>query len=224
MKKNLIRPFLALTIVGSLLPVAAQAQLRITEVESSEAGALHGDWWELSNFGGSAVDLTGYKFNDSTGGTTTQFFTLPALSIAPGESIIFVESNGSNPMTASSFQSWWGSSLSTTVQIVVYTMSGIGLSSAGDQVNLWDASDAVVDGVTFGAATAGISFVFDNGSVGRSPAGLSANGVGGAFTAAENSDIGSPGVVPVPEPSVLALAGLGLISLLGLRRLKNRQA
>ncbi|MEI9865667.1 MAG: hypothetical protein WDN00_14175 [Limisphaerales bacterium] len=37
MKKNLTRPLLALTIVGSLLPIAAQAQLVISEVNPTAA-------------------------------------------------------------------------------------------------------------------------------------------------------------------------------------------
>ena len=39
-----------------------------------------------------------------------------------------------------------------------YTGSGVGLSTGGDAVNLFDASGAGVTGIAFGTATAGFSF------------------------------------------------------------------
>src|SRR5436190_17338834 len=122
-------------------------------------------------------------------------------------------------MTPQGFRDWWGSSLNPSTQITVYQMSGIGLSSGGDQVNLWNPSNVLVDSVNFSTATAGTSFLFDpTGAAGRSPSGLSQVGVGGAFTAAQNGDIGSPGAVP--EPSAFALAGLSAAGLLVFRRRK----
>jgi hypothetical protein len=200
------------------LPFTTIAQLKITEVESSEAGGVHDDWWELTNLGSSSVDLSNYRFNDDTGGFATGAFVLPSgLSIGSGESMIFVESTTSQPMTVQGFRDWWGGGLSASAQIVVYSGSGFGLGSGGDQVNLWDSGGALVDGVVTTAATAGTSFVFDSaGAAGRSPAGLSQAGNGGAFTAAQNGDIGSPAVAP--EPSVFSLIGFCSALLLIIRR------
>jgi Lamin Tail Domain/PEP-CTERM motif len=217
MKMKSFRSFLTLVLAAGLLPFSTHAQLKITEVESSESGALHSDWWELSNFGGSSVNLNGYKFNDSTGGATNQAVTITGLSIAPGESMIFTENT-----SPQGFRDWWGtnSTLTLSVQITTYVMSGIGLSSATDEVHLYDSNSNEVDSVTFGAATAGFSFLFDNsGPIGRSPTGNSVNGVNGAFASVQNGDIGSPGLVP--EPATLALCGIGLSLFFFRRNLKK---
>jgi hypothetical protein len=92
-----------LPIVASLvvLPSVA-AQLAITEVHSSASTngtvALHADWWELTNLGAQPVDLTGYRFNDATGGLAAGSVTLPSLTLAAGESMVLV--NPSVPMSS----------------------------------------------------------------------------------------------------------------------------
>lgn len=196
---------LALTL---LVATSAQAQLRITEVESSSAGGAHQDWWELTNFGPSPVDLQGFKFDDSSSAIATSVVLSPnSLSLAPGESIVFVET-----LTPELFRTWWGPGLSLNTKIVTYTGSGLSLGGAGDAVNVWDSTDVLVDRVTFGQATVGVSFGYDasSGTFG----GLSQLGVGGAFAAFENGDIGSPGgLTTVPEPSTYALLAGSLLVL-----------
>jgi Lamin Tail Domain len=216
-----------------LLPVCAQAQLKITEVQSSEnsgsidtAGDSAPDWFELSNFGSGSVNITGYTMDDNSDSFADSVALLGITSIAPSESVVFFENDGTS-LTTQDFQNWWGPSLSVSVQIGTYGGKGVGLSSSGDEVNIFDSSGDPIDGVSFGAATTGTTFLFDDGAIGRSPTGLSADGVDGAFTASEDGDIGSPGYVAgltlVPEPGAFALLGVSGTMLLGLRRFGNRR-
>jgi hypothetical protein len=197
-------------VLAVLFASSASAQLRITEVESAQAAGQHGDWWELTNLGSTPLDLIGFKFDDSSAAIATSVtLSTVSLPIAPGESIIFVES-----LTPELFRAWWGAGLSLDTKVITYTGSGLGLGASGDAVNVWDASNVLVDQATFGAATAGVSFGFDaaTGVFG----GLSQLGVGGAFAAFENGDLGSPGIAVVPEPSTMALL-LGSLLMLVLR-------
>jgi len=193
-------PVIALAVV---IIVPARAQLRITEVEPAQADGLHQDWWELTNLGSTPADLMGFKFDDSsTAIATSVTLSTSSLVIAPGESIVFVDT-----LTPDLFRAWWGPGLSLDAEIITYTGSGLGLSASGDAVNVWDASDTLVDSVTFGQATTGISFGYDPGA--NVFGGLSQLGAGGAFAAGQNGDIGSPGIATVPEPSVTTLLILG---------------
>lgn len=203
---------LVLVLTAGLLPATASAQLRITEAESSEASGTFttADWWELTNFGLSPVNLTGYTMDDSSASVGSSVALTGVTSIAPGESVVFVED-----LTEQEYRDWWGSGLSLSVQVGSYSGSGVSFSSGGDGVTLFDSGGTLVDSVSFGSATSGTTFEFDNGSSGRSPVGLSAEGVNGAFLS-QNGDIGSPGAVP--EPATLTLGALGLASLLTLRR------
>jgi hypothetical protein len=80
--------------------MAAHAQLVITEVMSQASTNLgtalvaqNSDYWELSNFGTNALDLTGYKWNDDAGGLAGADSTpFQGLIVAPGQSVVFVES------------------------------------------------------------------------------------------------------------------------------------
>jgi hypothetical protein len=225
MKKLNILFAIVLT-AGTLLStnvVQAQGTLKITEVESDEAsGKVDGnskpDWFELSNLGNATISLSGYTMDDNSDSYALSVPLIGITSIAAGESVIFFESTGG--FTTQNFIDWWGVT-SPPLQIGSYSGSGVSLGSSGDQVNIFDSTGTAVDGVNFSTATTGSSFVFDAGSIGRSPTGVSQVGVNGAFTSLK-TDIGSPGVVP--EPSTYALAGGGLIALAGFRRLKNRQA
>jgi hypothetical protein len=186
-----------LPIVASLvvLPSVA-AQLAITEVHSSASTngtvALHADWWELTNLGTQPVDLTGYRFNDATGGLAAGSVTLPSLTLAAGESMVLVEA-----ISADDFRQWWGAGLPAGLQIFTYTTNGIGLSSSGDSVQLWGPTTtnelAWVDSVVIGAAGLDSStFIYD--PITGQMSARSVAGQGGAFAAADNGDAGSPGV------------------------------
>jgi hypothetical protein len=184
---------------SATLVVRTKLDLRITEVMSSatSGGSVStADWWELTSFESSPVNLSGWRFNDDSGGLSDAFVLPNGLSILPGESVVFVEG-----ITTAQFQAWWGATnLPAGLKIASYSGTGLSLSSSGDGVRLWD--DRTVDAnqlkasVDFGNATVGVSFNYDpsTGIFG----GLSRLGVNGAFRAARASDIGSPGRVRAP--------------------------
>lgn len=175
-------------------------QVAITEVHSNASTngtpALHADWWELTNFGTAPANLSGYRFNDATGGLAAGAVTIEALTLAPGESVVFVEA-----ISPDAFRQWWGAALPPSLQVITYATNGIGLSSSGDGLRLWApgaTSDLdVVDVVDFGATGTDTStFVYDavSGLMSARPTA----GKGGAFAAADNGDVGSPGVAGPP--------------------------
>ena len=123
----------------------APAQLAITETMPSASTNLGAtkvvqgpDFWELTNFGTNAMDLTGYIFNDSDAirGGDANSSTLSGITIGPGESIVLVQSGTGIVETRDDFTNWWGAvNLPTNLQVLFYT--GNGQSSSGDSIVLW---------------------------------------------------------------------------------------
>jgi hypothetical protein len=191
----LIRSVLA-AVALMLMGMETHAQLAITEVHSSQSTngtpALHADWFELTHYGTTPIDLRGWRLNDSNGGLTNGAVTLGALTVSPGESVVFVQD-----IDAAAFRSWWGPTLSPSLQIISYTATSIGLSSTGDGIRLWDAAAtpeaSPVVWVDFAAAgTNSASFTSDP-KTGLLTARTTTE-VLGAFSATDNGDWGSPGI------------------------------
>lgn len=217
----------SLLATGALLAVSAltaNAAIVITEVMSSSAhpgGTNNADWFELTNTGVSAVNVTGWSWDDDSNTPDTATFG-SLTSIAAGASVIISQE------TIGAESSWisnWGLSGVTVVNIGSGG-SVPGFSNAGDTIYIYDATDTLVTSVTFGAASSGFSFEWD--ASGNS-LGLSAIGVNGAFQAVSNGasaagvDVGSPGFAVVPEPSTYAaLAGFVMLGVALNRR--RRQA
>jgi uncharacterized protein YjiK len=72
---------------------AAPGVLRITEVAAwgSGNGNYTADWFEVTNTGARAVDITGWKMDDSSESPAAALSLTGVTSIAPGESVIFLE-------------------------------------------------------------------------------------------------------------------------------------
>ena len=180
------------------LTVQQSLNLRLTELQSQPAAgnANSGDWWELTNFETVPVSLAGWRFNDDSGGLGTAFLLPAGLSIAPGESIVFVED-----LTAAQFRTWWGAAaLPPTVQVIRYTGNGLAFAASGDSLRVWNAtttdpSNTVVS-VDFGAATVGASFNYNPTT--QQFGMVSQSGVNGVFQAATATDLGSPGRYRAP--------------------------
>ena len=213
-------------VVTSCLAIASPAfaqlsSLRITEAMSSSGVGGTADWWEVTNFGASPVNISGWKMDDSSYSFLVAVALNGVTDIAPGESAVFIETAA--PLTdIPNFRTFWGGS-ANVVAIGSYTGSGVGLSSAGDGIVLFNAlGTETTPRVSFGAATTGSSFYYQydaNGDPTTSPnsnAVLSTVGtLSGQVTylsaSSSPQNIGSPGTAinAVPEPSSLAVVGCG---------------
>jgi hypothetical protein len=110
-------------------------------------------------------------------------------SIAPGESVIFLETDNLAAAAATFRATWFGTTPPARPQIGSYSGSGVGLSTGGDAVNVYNAAGALQASVTFGASAAPFA-TFDNASISQ----LSIAGANGAFvTLNGTNEIGSPG-------------------------------
>jgi uncharacterized protein YjiK len=169
----------------------------ITEVDPTGSSSSYAaDWFEVTNTGTSTVDLTGWKMDDSSDAFVTAVPLAGLSSLPAGKSAVFFEDTGAVNATieAAFSQAWFGTStLPTGFLIGHYGGSGVGLSSSGDAVNLFDASGTHITGVTFGAASS--TATFDNTSGGASVSTLSQAGLHGAFLSANGAETGSPGTI-----------------------------
>jgi uncharacterized protein YjiK len=190
------------TVGSSSTPKAAALVISEVAPWSSGSSPLAADWFEVTNTGTAAADITGWKMDDNSHSFANAVALNGITSIAPGEAVIFIETSDLTTL-ASTFRSlWFGSNPPRVTQIGAYEGSGVGLSTSADEVTLWDAGGTLRAGVGFGASPTGPFATFDNhaGVNGTSIplpviSTLSAIGTNGAFAApGDASEIGSPGV------------------------------
>ncbi|WP_353568379.1 lamin tail domain-containing protein [Haloferula sargassicola] len=200
---------LALAFV-SILP--SKGAVFITEWMYSGNGD---EFVEFTNLGSSAVDFTGWSFDDNNAVAGT--FDLSAFGmVAPGESVILAQTD------EASFRTDWGLAGSVKVIGLLGDTTGNNLGR-NDAINLFDASNTLVDTLTYGDQDIAGSIRTQDVSGYTTPANygsddvlqwmLSVDGVDGAFTST-GGDVGSPGFALVPEPSSVLLIGLGSLGLL----------
>ena len=189
----------------SLLSIAAAAiaanvsvaNIRITEVMSSSngGGTPTPDFFEITNYGSSAVTLTGWKMDDNSFAIGSAVALSGISSIGAGETVIFIESAAG--AAVSSFRSFWGGLAG--VQVGYYSGSGVSLSSGGDGVVLFNSGNTEVTRVSFGAATSGSTFFWGydaaSGVVDSSYNGLvsTVGTIGSQVTFQSSGDTGSLG-------------------------------
>lgn len=219
-----MKKYIAIIGLAALTHTGAQAAIVITEVMSSSAhtaGTNNGDWFELTNTGLSAVNITGWSWDDADNVANPDQGTFGGItSIGAGQSIVFTAE------TLGEEAAWitdWGLSGVTVVNLGGGIFQNFSSTITGDALYIYDNNDALVTSVTFGLATTGSTFEWDtNGNT----LGLSIIGQNGAFQAVENGqtanagsglDIGSPGFA-IPEPSTALLGAFGLLALLRRRR------
>ncbi|MEA5442609.1 ExeM/NucH family extracellular endonuclease [Cyanobium gracile] len=183
---------------GRIASLPEPPSLIISEVSpwSSGNSSYGADWFEITNIGSRAVDITGWRFDDNSNNAANAVALNGITSIGAGQSVVFIEGDAA---TAEAFKTaWFGSNVPADFAIGTYSGSGVGLSTGGDAVNLFDASGHRITGVSFGASTTGFSF--DNGAGAGSSTlplpildTLSKAGLKGAFLAADGAGTGSPG-------------------------------
>lgn len=174
------------------------------------------DWFEVTNTGSSAVDLTGWAMDDNSNADADAVPLAGVSSLPAGKSAVFFEdTSGSDATIEAGFaQAWFGSStLPEDFLIGHYGGSGVGLSTGGDAVNLFDAAGDRVTGVAFGASPSSAPFATFDNTAGAGSATLplpvistlSATGVNGALVSTDDQEIGSPfGVTDTTAPVIVA--------------------
>lgn len=187
--------------------VGGSNAIKVTEVApwSSGNSALAADWFELTNTGSTPVDISNWRMYDSGAGGFGSSGPLSGISsIAPGESVIFVDGAAKVPPFITN---WYGASAPAGLQIGTYADPG--LSTSGDAVNIYDAGGTVKASVTFGASDGTAPFqTFDNtaGLDNTSISLLSELGTNGAFNAAATTnEVGSPGSAVVSSTALVSI-------------------
>jgi len=181
------------------------ASIYISEVApwSSGNSLVAVDWFEVSSTDSVAVDVTGWRVDDSSASFATAAALTGVTSIAAGESVIFFETSAANfeAVKASFIDVWFDGAAPTGLQFGYYSGSGLGLSTGGDGVTLFNAAGTQQAKVTFGASPSASPFAtFENSAAqdGAVLTSFSEDGVGGAVTVdgvAGGQEIGSPGTV-----------------------------
>ena len=198
----------------------AQADVRITEWMYSGGS---GEFIEFTNLGSSAVDFTGWSYDDDS--RLPGVFDLSGFGlVGAGESVVITE------IDADTFRLDWN--LGAGVKVLGGYTNNIGRA---DELNLFDGAGSLVDRLTYGDnAAAGGPRTQEASGRATSAAALGANNatlwvlssvgdVEGSYLS-QSEAIGSPGLTsfaaPVPEADTWAmlLAGLGLLGFMARRR------
>lgn len=167
-------------------------KLAITEVmpSSNHSGAIGGDWFEVTNFGNDPVDMNGFSWDDDSQQSGKHLIN-STYTIAAGEAVIFFQ--GLTADVPAWLQSWTQAinGLRVIAEDDFGPIGFSGLSSGGDEVNLYDDKGQRVSQAAWTAndVTAGVSIQFDTTGTLTGPSQL---GVDGAYNS-NDGDLGNPG-------------------------------
>jgi predicted extracellular nuclease len=211
-----MKKLITLAAAAALLPSLANAQIHITEWLYSGSG---GEFVELTNVGSSAIDLTGWSYDDDS--RTPGVFSLSGFGVvAAGETVVFTETD------AAAFVADWA--LVGTKVLGGYT-NNLGRN---DEINIFDAGGSLVDRLSYGDEnfpgtlrtqnTSGRATFDALGANDPSKWVFSAIGDIDLSRMSSNGDVGSPGfsalAVPEPQTYALLLAGLAVVGAVARRR------
>ena len=213
-----------LALVG-VITTGAQAQsILISEINSNGTG---GDFFEIYNYGATAVELGGWKWVDNAsvpnGGPSfngARAYAFDAFTLNPGAIALVVTDASGNAAGNTAFANSWGLS---GVNLLTFTvpsgLTGNGLGQ-NDLVALFNSTGVFQTGLNYGTAAVTIT----NGDLStvslapfnrvNPPGGTSAGGHAGAAGGGTNTqsliwDPASP-VLPVFEPLYTAASRVGL--------------
>ena len=202
--------------------------LQITEIwpGNTTSANFTDDWFEVTNFGDMAwTSAAGTLFFDDSPPNPANAVPLFGVSsIAPGESVVYVDGNaGTGGLNEFLWHDGWDGPLTANLRPIpqVGSYEGAGLGQGGDGVALFlDSSPPVaagdqIDFETYPDANASGGQSFDSFFDVFTELSFSGATVTGPNDDGEVS-VGTPGYL-LPEPASLALFGLGL-TLVSLRR------
>ena len=174
-----------------VVAVPPSYDLAVTEImaNSNDAdAAISPDWFEITNYGTTAINLAGFSWDDNTNVAGTSVF--PSINVAPGEAIVVWSGTSANE---AAFRTRWIMHPSTQI-ILASQLTGAfqNLSSSADAVVLYDTSATAVEicNAIYNSTLAGKSVEFDTANAVL--LGNAAVGVRGAWASLGN-DVGSPG-------------------------------
>ena len=183
-----------IALAGAIMTGAQAQSVLITEINSNGTG---GDFFELYNYGGSTIDLAGYRWSDNSApawnGANT--YTLNTFSLAPGQAAVFMADAGQNGVSNAPFVTSWGSPLTLSAMGGFSgpippnaTLTGRGLGG-NDAVLLWDPTGLFMSGVNYSTANLTVT------SVGGASTLAPFNRVGGGTSAGGHAGIAGGGTL-----------------------------
>ena len=175
-----------IALAGAIMTGAQAQSVLITEINSNGTG---GDFFELYNYGGSTIDLAGYRWTDNSvaawNGANT--YTLNTFSLAPGQAAVFMADAGQNGVSNAPFVTSWGSPLTLSAMGGFTGPAGGRGLGQNDAVLLWDPTGLFVSGVNYSTANLTVT------SVGGTSTLAPFNRVGGGTSAGGHAGIAGGG-------------------------------
>lgn len=199
----------ALAVVSGAA-TASMGQIRITEWAYQGGG---GEFIEIANVGGAAIDMTGWSFDDDSALAGTVDLSLFGMMM-PGDVAIITD------LPEIDFRAEW--SLPASVKVLGDNLTNLGRN---DAINIFNSGGTLVDSLTYGDQNIPGSIRTQTKSGITLPSNWGTNNVMGWFFAevgdsygtytSLNGGIGNPGIVPTP--GAIALLGMGGL-MIGRRR------
>lgn len=203
-----------LLFASAILP--SEGAMVITEFMYQGLDAAQTEFVEFTNIGSTPIDMTGWSFDDDSnepGSLDLSGFGI----VEPWQSVIVTDA------LAADFRPLWN--LDPSVKIIGESDEGL---ARNDVMYLYNASNVQVDMLAYGDQNfagsprprfAGFTTDPSNYGVNDIFEWYASTLADGISFASDANDIGSPGLVAVPEPSVFLMGGLGLV-IMGRRRLE----
>jgi DNA/RNA endonuclease YhcR with UshA esterase domain len=199
-----------------VFPTPLTYDLAITEImpgSNDPDPNINQDWFEITNYGTTAVDLAGFSWDDDSEVPGT--VVLPSIVVNAGQTAVVWVGTNTN---VDAFKANWGINGSSNVTVITADdMIGVapGLGQGGDAVVLYDTSATPIEvcKAAYANAAAGLSVEFDTNCTFLGNATI---GVRGAYASVGN-DVGSPG-------NVTPAFGLEELSTIGIKVYPNPAA
>jgi hypothetical protein len=132
------------TSVSQTTSITVNGAMRITEFMYNGGGSSGaGEFVEFTNVGGTSVDMTGWSFDDNSRTAGSQDLSAFG-TVQPGESVILTD------ISAATFRTNWY--LCSNIKVIGGSSNNLGRA---DEINLYDASNTLVDRLTYDDQTLG---------------------------------------------------------------------